>query len=75
MKLGAGRATKEDTIDPNVGIVLNKKVSDYVEIDDILCYLYCNDLYNEDILNSVYESFVITTEKIEKPEVILEIIG
>ena len=28
MKLGAGRATKEDTIDMGVGIVLNKKVGD-----------------------------------------------
>lgn len=41
--LGAGRISKEDNIEPNVGIVLNKKVGDSVEIGDILAYIHCND--------------------------------
>ena len=34
MRLGAGRATKEDIIDPSAGIVLSKKVGDKVNIGD-----------------------------------------
>ena len=36
MKLGAGRATKEDTIDMGVGIVLNKKVGEFVNMGDVV---------------------------------------
>lgn len=41
--LGAGRKTKEDNIEPNVGIVLNKKVGNKVEEQEILAYVYAND--------------------------------
>ncbi len=40
--LGAGRFTKEDDIDPAVGIQLNVKVGDRVEKDDILAWLHVN---------------------------------
>ena len=42
MKLGAGRATEDDIIDPTAGIVLNKKVGDYVSKDETLCTFYTN---------------------------------
>lgn len=42
--LGAGRETKESTIDYSVGIVLNKKVGDYVNAGDILAYIHANDI-------------------------------
>ncbi|MFK5883821.1 MAG: pyrimidine-nucleoside phosphorylase, partial [Candidatus Izemoplasma sp.] len=42
MKLGAGRATKEDKIDMDVGIVLNKKVGDKVSKGETLATLYNN---------------------------------
>ena len=41
--LGAGRVKKDDKIDLSAGIVLNKKVHDFVEEDDCLCEIYCND--------------------------------
>lgn len=41
--LGAGRLKKEDTIEPNVGIVLNKKVGDEVQSGDFLAYVCAND--------------------------------
>ena len=40
--LGAGRISKEDNIESNVGIILNKKVGDNVEIGDVLAYIHCN---------------------------------
>ena len=41
--LGAGRLKKEDKIEPNVGIILNKKVGDAVEEQDFLAYICAND--------------------------------
>ena len=41
--LGAGRVQKDDCIDMSAGIVLNKKVHDFIEEDDCLCEVYCND--------------------------------
>lgn len=41
--LGAGRVNKEDTIESNVGIILNKKVGDEVVEEDFLAYICAND--------------------------------
>ena len=41
--LGAGRVNKEDSIDPSVGIILNKKVGDEVIEGDFLAYVCAND--------------------------------
>lgn len=40
--LGAGRYKKEDRIDPNVGILLKKKIGDYVDKGDIILEIYYN---------------------------------
>lgn len=44
VKLGAGRETKESTIDHSAGIILTKKVGDYVNIGDTLAILHANDM-------------------------------
>ncbi|MBU1144700.1 MAG: pyrimidine-nucleoside phosphorylase [Firmicutes bacterium] len=75
MKLGGGRATKEDIIDPMVGIVLSKKVGDYVKKGDTLAQIYANTTVTKEILDSLLEAFVIVKEVVKKPEIILEIIG
>ena len=49
--LGAGRYTKEDAIDPAVGIELKAKVGDRIEEGDILAWLYVNA---EDHLDQAY---------------------
>ena len=41
--LGAGRINKEDKIESNVGIILNKKVGDSVDEQDFLAYICAND--------------------------------
>lgn len=46
MELGAGRETKESIIDLAVGIVLNKKRGDKVEVGDVLAYIHSNDEKN-----------------------------
>lgn len=43
MSLGAGRLRKEDDIVKEVGIELNKKVEDNIEIGDVLAYIHGNN--------------------------------
>lgn len=43
LALGAGRETKESSIDLSAGIILNKKVDDKVNKGDVLAYLLYND--------------------------------
>lgn len=58
MELGAGRATKESIIDLAVGIKLLKKRGDKVEKEDVLGYIYANELEKankakEDLLENI----------------------
>ena len=70
--LGAGRLTKDDIINHKVGIVLNKKVGDEVNIGDKLLTIYYEDKeINE---KEVLDCFKINTNKVEKPKVIIDMI-
>ncbi|WP_338631693.1 pyrimidine-nucleoside phosphorylase [Clostridium baratii] len=58
MELGAGRATKESIIDLAVGIKILKKRGDKVGKEDVLGYIYANDLEKankakEDLLENI----------------------
>lgn len=74
MKLGAGRETKEQDVDPDVGIVLNKKVGDFVEEDEPLAYVYNNKEGIDSILEEVSNAFVLTEKHVDKKPIIFEII-
>ena len=72
--LGAGRIRKEDNIDNAVGIILNKKVSDKVEKDDLLVTIYANSKEKlEEAKKNLLEVIKIEEQDIEKPKMILEI--
>ena len=72
--LGAGRIQKEDSIDNAVGIILNKKVSDKVEKDDVLVTIYANSKEKmEDAKKKVLEVIKIENKEVAKPKMILEI--
>ena len=76
MTLGGGRETLDDVIDMAAGIMLNKKVGDYVKEGEVLCYLHSNKnvtLINR-VAKNVFESFKISKGFVEKPKVILEVI-
>ncbi len=75
MKLGGGRETKEDDIEPNVGIVLKKKVGDYVEAGDILAELYISKPCGLEITELLDEAYVITPKEIKKSPIIKKIIS
>jgi pyrimidine-nucleoside phosphorylase len=55
--LGAGRLTKDDVIDFNAGIVLNKKIGDQVKPGDVLATLYTNQQPNQDHIDAVLSAF------------------
>ncbi len=61
--LGAGRATKEDSIDPAVGLVMKKRLGDFVRPDEPLCVMYVND---ESKLNAALDMFHSAFEYSEK---------
>jgi pyrimidine-nucleoside phosphorylase len=53
--LGAGRKTKEDSIDYSAGIKLIKKTGDYVKPTDVLCIMYAD---NEDLFAEAAKKFL-----------------
>ena len=55
MILGAGRESKEDILDLSAGIMLEKKVGEYVNKGDILAYMHFN---KEDKFESAKERFI-----------------
>ncbi|MGD9909611.1 MAG: pyrimidine-nucleoside phosphorylase [Candidatus Izemoplasmatales bacterium] len=74
MKLGGGRKTKEDTIDPMVGIVLNKKVADFVKKGDTLALIYMNTPKTDEIIATLDEAFEIVDYETEAAPIIYEVI-
>jgi len=74
MKLGAGRATKEDVIDYTAGLVLNKKVGDYVKENELLITAYTNKDNVEEVLKEIEDSFEIVPTFVEKNKLIEDII-
>lgn len=75
MKLGGGRETKDDDIDPNVGIELTKKVGDHVKKGDLLLNIYRNKAITDDIIHLLDDAYVLVDEKIAVPETIMKIIS
>ncbi|MFZ7119919.1 MAG: pyrimidine-nucleoside phosphorylase [Eubacteriaceae bacterium] len=62
--LGAGRETKESSIDFGVGIYLDKKIGDKVEKGDVIATIYAN---NESTGNIVKERLMKCYEFSDKP--------
>lgn len=74
MKLGAGRETMKDIIDMSSGIILNKKVGDYVKEGELLCTLYTNKQDIKDALQEAKDAFTFSKEKVETHPVVWEIV-
>lgn len=75
MLLGAGREKMTDAIDHSAGIVLNRKVGDYVKPHEQIAMFYYN---NEERVKDAEEIFLsgveIGPERVEPRDIILEII-
>ena len=73
--LGAGRATKEDVIDPAVGLVMQKRVGDKIEKGEAFCTLYVNDEKNlEDAISTMREAVHIGAKPDHVPPMVYGVI-
>lgn len=72
MHLGAGRKSKDDTIDYEAGIVINKKINDYINIGDVLMTIYMHKDINNISLDE--EFFEITENKVSEEKLVIGII-
>lgn len=74
MKLGGGRMTKDEDIDHSVGLILNKKIGDYVERGETLLQIHANDEVSDELIEELYQAYQIVDEKVAKPVLIEEIL-
>ena len=75
MHLGGGRATKEDTIDLSVGIVINRKVGDHVSEGESIATIHANYRNKaHDAAEAVLRAYEFSDEKTVREPLIKEII-
>ncbi|ARK29068.1 pyrimidine-nucleoside phosphorylase [Halalkalibacter krulwichiae] len=72
--LGAGRTTKESTIDLAVGLVLNKKVGDKVHKGESLVTVYSNHESVASVVERIDRSYHIVKNKVESKPLVYDII-
>jgi pyrimidine-nucleoside phosphorylase len=76
MKLGAGRATKEDKIDPTAGVILRRTVGQSVAEGDVVATLYTHDeAAAHSVAPLVADAFAISPMAPDPQPVIYETIG
>ncbi|WP_044747942.1 pyrimidine-nucleoside phosphorylase [Bacillus alveayuensis] len=72
MLLGAGRATKESTIDLSVGLVLRKKIGDQVKKGESLVTIHSNTENIEEVKQKLYENIKISATPVKAPTLIYD---
>lgn len=74
--IGAGRNTKEDSIDPAVGVILEVKVGQKIEAGSILCRIYhTSEEHLAEAADLVEDAFKISQHPVEERELILEVVS
>ncbi len=74
--IGAGRDTKEDTIDPAVGVILEVKVGQKIDPGSILCRIYhTSDERLEQAAELVEDAFKISQQPVDERDLILEVVS
>src|SRR3954468_18860193 len=74
--IGAGRDTKEDSIDPAVGVILEVKVGQKIDPGSILCRIYhTSDERLEDAAELVEDAFKISQQPVDERDLILEVVS
>ena len=74
--IGAGRDTKEDTIDPAVGVILEAKIGQKVDAGTVLCRIYhTSEDRLEEASQLVEDAFRISAQPPDERNLILEVVG
>lgn len=74
MLLGAGRATKEATIDYSVGITIRKKVGDSVSEGEILAILHSRAAESDEIVEKVRHAYTLSESKPAERPLLLSVV-
>lgn len=74
MHLGAGRKTKEDTIDYRSGLLLHKKTGDKILAGECLVTLYSEHPITEEIIYDCLDSFVISGVEVQSSLLIADVL-
>ncbi len=69
MDLGAGRKKKDDDINHKVGVILKKKIGDYVEVGDVLAAIHTDD--DNISIDKLENAYKFSNESVEEPKAIL----
>lgn len=72
MKLGGGRATVDDVIDHSVGLVLHKKIGDYVKQGESLLSVYTNTGLSDELREEIISAYHLTSQTVKKPNIVEE---
>jgi len=74
--IGAGRNTKEDSIDPAVGVILEVKVGQKIDAGGILCRIYhTSDEHLAEASELLEDAFKIANQAVEERDLILEVVS
>jgi thymidine phosphorylase len=74
--VGAGRNTKEDDIDPAVGVILEVKVGQKIDSGSILCRIYyTSEEHLEEAAELVEDAFKISQQPVDERDLILEVVS
>jgi pyrimidine-nucleoside phosphorylase len=74
--IGAGRNTKEDSIDPAVGVILEVKVGQKIDAGSILCRIYyTSEEHLEEAAELVEDAFRISQQPVDERDLILEVVS
>lgn len=75
MIIGGGREKKGDVIDHNVGLVLAKKIGDYVNKGDTIATMYINAASSKDTaIDMIKNAYVFCEEHVDKLSLINDVI-
>lgn len=75
MHLGAGRKTKEDSIDMSAGLILNKKVGDYIAKGEKLCTIFTDLEDFKHIVKDINDAFILSDKKVDENPLIYDVIA
>lgn len=71
--LGAGRETLDSHLDFAAGLILNKKIDDYVNVGDTLVYIHTNDINKGEIVkNKILDIYKVGEENLNKQKLIFD---
>lgn len=75
MKLGGGRETTDDEIDYSVGLILHKKIGDFVKKGDALVEVHTNTGLSKELQKDILDAYEFSDEFVNKPVLIDEVLS